>query len=75
MRLPSKIFSFEESVLSKFPIILNALQQGGLSPIELYILTKSKTEDLGEFLETLDCLYALGKINYDEGTGKLLYVG
>jgi hypothetical protein len=75
MRLPSKIFSFEESVISKFPAILAILQNTPLSPRELYLAVKGKTEDIGEYLELLDCLYALGKINYDNETGRLTYVG
>jgi len=71
MRLPSKIFSFEESAISKFPTFMAALQNNPLSPRELYVAVKSKTENIGEFLEILDCLYALGKIDYDNVEGKL----
>ena len=75
MRLPNKVFSFGESVISKFPILLNALVQETLTPRELYVAVKTETESVSEFLETLDCLYALGKIRYDEKTRKLAYVG
>ena len=71
MRLPSKIFSFEESVISKFSTVMAILHDNPLSPRELYVALKNKTEDIGEFLEILDCLYALGKIAYDNEEGKL----
>ena len=74
MKLPNKIFSFNESVISKFPAILNILKQNPLSAMDLYVSVKDKTEDLGDFIETLDCLYTLGKIGYDEETRKLYYV-
>ena len=51
MRLPSKITSYSESVISKF----------SLSSIE-------------EFLDTLDCLYALHKVIYDADREVLCYV-
>jgi hypothetical protein len=74
MRLPSKVFSFGESVISKFPAVLTALEREPLSARILYAAVKGKTEDVGEFLEILDCLYALGKIQFDEKTRKLTYV-
>ena len=75
MRLPSKIFSFNESVLSKFPLVLTALSVAPLSIRELYQQMVNKVEDVSEFLEVLDCLYALGKIRYDEEMRALCYVG
>ena len=74
MKLPNKIFSFNESVISKFPVILNVLKRNPLSAMDLYLSVKDKTEDLGEFIEILDCLYTLGKIEYDEEVRKLYYV-
>lgn len=74
MRLPNKIFSFEESVLSKFSAVLSTLEKEPLSVKALYFAVKSKTEDISELLELLDCLYALGRIRYDEETRTLHYV-
>lgn len=74
MRLPSKIFSVEESIISKFPIVLTALEKNSQSASELYTAVKNKTENLGEFLEILDCLYALGKIQYEQESRALKYV-
>lgn len=75
MRLPSKIFTYHESVLSKLPLILSALAEGPLPIRRLYELVACQTEDVSEFLEVLDCLFALGKIRYDDEMRALCYVG
>ena len=36
MRFPSKVTSFNESIISKFPMIFKELESGDLSPSELY---------------------------------------
>lgn len=74
MRLPNKIFAFNESVLSKFSFVLSLLKANSLSVKELYLCLKNKTENISEFLEVLDCLYALGRIQYDDETRMLQYV-
>lgn len=71
MRLPSKIFSYKESILSKYPLVLSILNERPVSVRELFMEIKSSTEDVGEFLEIIDCLYALGAIDYDEETRTL----
>jgi len=66
MRLPNKLFSYNESVISKFPFILQKVsEENNMSILELYHSLSGKFEDITEFLEALDCLYALGKIKYD----------
>lgn len=62
MRLPNKICSFESSYLSRFPKILELLDSGDMSCGELYGKIKSNFSGLDEFLDALDCLYALGAI-------------
>lgn len=74
MRLPSKVISFNESVISKFPIILAILEQNEMSVSDLYNAVNKITEDVGDFLEILDCLYALGQIEYDPETRLLHHV-
>ena len=75
MRLPNKIFSFNESVLSKFPLLLSTISETPVSIRQMYQQVANKVEDVSEFLEVLDCLYALGKIRYDEEMRVLRYVG
>ena len=73
MKFPSKVTPYQVSILAKFPIILSYLEIEDLTPSTLYKNVKSKVSDVGEFLEILDCLYALGKIELYEVTSKNPY--
>lgn len=74
MKFPSKVTPYQASILAKFPAVLSCLEIEDMKPDVLYKKVKSKVSDVGEFLEILDCLYALGKIElYPEG-GVLHYV-
>lgn len=89
MRLPNKLFSFNESIFALFPDILSELKKSPLKPFELYkciadinlTATTPTNEDtsirsnLNEFLDALDALYALHAIKYDEQSQKLVYLG
>lgn len=75
MRLPNKVTPYTGSVISRFPDVLNALQEKDMSPKELFELTTSGKNDMGDFLSALDCLFALGKIELIEEGGVLRYVG
>lgn len=75
MRLPNKVTPYSNSVISRFPDILDALQERDMSPKELFELTTSGKKDMGDFLSALDCLFALGKIELIEEGGLLHYVG
>lgn len=74
MKIPSKVTPYKESTIAKFPIVLSFLEKGDISPSELYTkLKKGKVECVMEYVEVLDCLYAMNKI---ELRGELLhYVG
>ncbi len=74
MRLPSKTTTYSGSVLSKFPIMLDLLAEQDMTPVELYKTTQTKVEDVGEFLEIVDCLYLLGKIELVPDREVLRYV-
>ncbi|MEA5024109.1 hypothetical protein SDC9_41891 [bioreactor metagenome] len=67
MRLPSKITSFKESSLSKFPALLESINKNNLSSYELYEETKKYFESIEDFIEALDYLYALNKISFENG--------
>ena len=69
MLLPNKLFSYNESVSSHFPRVLSILNQP-LSVKELYLRVMPIISDPIEFIQLLDCLYALGKIDFNE-TGDL----
>ncbi|MED4040985.1 ABC-three component system middle component 7 [Niallia taxi] len=67
MKLPNKLFSFKESIISKFPIVLNELNGKEYITIsQLYLNLINEFDDISEFIELLECLYTLGKIDYDD---------
>lgn len=75
MRFPSKNTSYNDSILAKFPVVISMLGNGDKSVSELYTSVKDITEDIGEFVEILNCLYALGKLEFNEETRFIHYVG
>ena len=75
MRLPSKVTPYKSSILAKFPPILSILEKEDVSPEKLFQIVKKDFSDVGEYLETLDCLFALGKIVLLEKRSELHYVG
>lgn len=75
MKLPNKLFSYNESVISKFPFILEIVsEKENISIMELYHSVNIKFEDISEFLQALDCLYALGKLEYYSNLRRISYV-
>lgn len=66
MKYPSKVTPYKESIIAKFPIILAQLEKGDMDPALLYKKVKNKVEDIREYMEILDCLYALNKIEFKE---------
>lgn len=74
MLLPNKLFSYKESIVSKFPIILQILRKSPYSVLGLYKRIQDNVTGVNEYIEILDCLYALNKIDYDEETEVLRYV-
>lgn len=63
MKFPSKVTPYKESSIARFPIILKLLEKSDMSPIEMYSsVKKSKIKDIVEFVDILDCLFAMGKI-------------
>lgn len=74
MKLPNKIITYKSSTIAKFPVLLSALNEQDLTPGALYKKVKSKVEDVGEFIEILDCLYALRKVELIDYLGVLHYV-
>jgi hypothetical protein len=73
VKLPSKITSYSESSISKFPYVLKAVREGEKTPLELYSEAKKEHISIAEFMEVLDGLYALRRIDLNE-EGKLYYV-
>lgn len=71
MLFPNKLFSYKESIISKFPIALNELQDGPMTVSELYKVLNKHVSGVSEFLDLMDCLYAMNAIELDEEEGVL----
>ncbi|MDH8679928.1 hypothetical protein QE109_17405 [Fusibacter bizertensis] len=67
MIFPNKVTSYEQSVLSKLPVIIKEIHKGELSIFTLYELTKSHFEEINEFVFALDVLFLLDVIDGIEG--------
>ena len=74
MLLPDKLFSYNESTLSKFPLVLRELKKRPQGVHELYQAVIRDMEGVNEFIDVLDCLYALRKIEYDDEKEVIRYV-
>ena len=74
MRLPNKLHSYDESILAKFPVVLSLLEKTDVSVYSLFSQLKNHFEDVGEFVEVLDCLFALGSLEIMEETRLIRYV-
>ena len=63
MVLPGKTVDYKTSVISKFPIVLKILTEEKFCKLnELQERTKDVFSSIAEFVQALDCLFALGKI-------------
>lgn len=71
MLLPNKLFSYNESVLSKLPLILRDLEQSR-TPHELLLSLGNIVNNPLELIGALDCLYALGQIELNEEEGRII---
>jgi len=74
MRLPSKVTTYKKSILSKFPLVLQKLEEQEKSPIDLYKSMANKFDGITEFIDVVDCLFALGEIKFSEDGERLAYV-
>lgn len=74
MLLPNKLYSYEESIMSKFPGVLKEIKKSPISVHDLYKKVIGNLNGVNEFIDVLDCLYALHKIEFDEEEEVLRYV-
>ena len=73
MLLPNKTISYNESVLMLFPLILRTI--GNTPEIkvkDLYESIKNDCISIIQFTQTLDCLFALGRIDFSAENGGLI---
>ena len=67
MMLPNKTISYNDSVISKFPLVLELVKkQESINAGVLYKDLKKNFSSIHVFVQTLDCLFALGKIKFNE---------
>lgn len=74
MLFPNKLCSYNESIISKFPIVLRVIKQGPVTVLSLYRQVIGNMTGVNEFIDVLDCLYALRMIEYDDAKEVLRYV-
>lgn len=74
MKLPNKLFSYEDSTLSKLPLLLEVIINKRISVLELYQKYSEVFINTTDFVEALDILFALGCIRLKEETGEVEYV-
>lgn len=74
MKFPNKVIPYRQSVISKFPIILKELETQDWSVLSLYRKQRKNFSSLQEYIDTLDCLFFLGRIELLPGGVKLHYV-
>lgn len=66
MKLPNKVTPYKESSIAKFPVVLALLEKEDMTPSELFSkVKKNKIQNIDEFVEIIDCLYAMHKIEID----------
>ena len=75
MKLPNKVTSYQESILSKFNVLLDEMCNRDVSLTELYSATYQNFSDMAEFIDVLDVLFALNKLEYNDELEVLHYVG
>lgn len=73
MKLPNKTIAYKESTLIRLPVILKKVSKKELGVYDLYTEVASSFPEITDFIDTLDCLFALGKIELCEG-GIIRYV-
>ncbi len=71
IKLPNKLYSYNESVLSHFTIIIDELKKTDASPASLYALVERKFTDINEFIDVLLCLFALDVVILQDDILKL----
>lgn len=72
MKLPSKSVSYDKSVFSLFPEILSLLREKHLTVAVLR--SQMQNCSIDDFVAAMDCLYAMGKIDFNRENGELSYV-
>ena len=59
MQLPNKLYSYKTSSLSLVPVVLTEIKDKPMPVSELYQRIRPSLEDATDFVDVMDCLYAL----------------
>lgn len=73
MRFPNKLFRYKETVIYDCSVIMETLE-GETSVLDLYKACRNKCNSVQGFLDALDVLYALDKIDYDKNARRVINV-
>ena len=74
MQLPNKITKYEESIFPTMTSILETIEKEPINIDQLYVKVRFKANGVQNFIDALDSLYPLKKIDINEG-GQIYYVG
>ena len=69
MKLPNKITAYKESIIGKLYPLLSTLMPQDMSIYVLYKETKNSFITTAEFIDAIDCLFAVGAIEILEKDG------
>lgn len=74
MKLPSKIISYNESIIGKFSIILDIVCLKEINIYDLFNDVKKRFNNIEEYLQALEVLYLLNKIDIYSDSEVIKYV-
>ena len=74
MKLPSKIISYNESIIGKFSIILDIVCLKEINIYDLFNYVKKRFNNIEEYLQALEVLYLLNKIDIYSDSEVIKYV-
>lgn len=74
MILPNKLFSYNQSILPKVVLVAKTLKKGDQGVRELFENLQDQFNGVDEFLDVMDCLYAIGRVELDPDGRVLKYV-
>lgn len=57
--MPNKLYSYKASSLSLVPVVLTEIKHSPMPVSELYRRLRPALEDATDFVDVMDCLYAL----------------
>ena len=74
MLFPSKVTSFNESVLPDVMYVAKCIRGRTITASALFEEVRYKIKDIDDFFIALEILFAIGKIQFNPNTGALSHV-